>query len=56
MTVDQDKVKDVPLEKGLNTILLGISQGSGGWGFALRIRDEQGDPPSGLYSTVEAPK
>jgi hypothetical protein len=51
---DQDKVKDVELVKGWNTVLLGISQGGGGWGFCLRVKDEKGDgPPKGLrYSTA----
>jgi outer membrane protein assembly factor BamB len=55
-TADSDKVKDVELKKGWNTVLLGISQGSAGWGFCLRIRNEQGDgAPLGVRYTAELP-
>lgn len=45
----KSKVKDVELKKGWNTLLMGISQTTGGWNFSLAIRNEQGDgPPLGL--------
>ena len=51
---DQDKIKDVELSKGWNTVLLGISQGVGGWAFGLRIRNETGDAaPTGLTYSAE---
>ena len=51
-TPDNDKIKDVQLVKGWNTILMAVAHGGGGWGFCLRIRDESGKDPVGLrYST-----
>ena len=51
-TPDQDRVKDVSLVKGWNTIMMGIMQGGGGWAFCLRIRDKDGKVPTGLtYGT-----
>ena len=56
LSADQDRARDVALSKGWNTILLVIPQGSGGWGFCLRIRNEQGDsPPMRLRYTAELP-
>jgi outer membrane protein assembly factor BamB len=54
---DQDKIKDVVLSKGWNTVLLGISQGGGGWAFSLRIRNDTGDAaPTGLTYSAELPE
>jgi hypothetical protein len=55
-TLDADQVKDVPLAKGWNTILLGIAQYDGGWGFSLRILDEDGKAPRGLHCATELPR
>jgi hypothetical protein len=52
---DTDKVKDVPLVKGWNTVLIPIAQGAGWWGFSLRIRDENGNVPTGLSYSAEKP-
>jgi hypothetical protein len=51
---DQDKVK-APLRQGWNDVMLTIAQGGGGWGFCLRLRDEQGGPPVGLRYVVDPP-
>ena len=40
---DSDRV-DVQLKKGKNTVLVKVCQGSGGWGFGLRVGDEYGMP------------
>lgn len=54
--LDQDKIKDVELNKGWNTVLLGVSQGGGGWAFDLRIRNETGDAaPTGVTYSAELP-
>jgi hypothetical protein len=54
-TADADKVKDVSLSKGWNTIIMAI-RGSGGWrSCALRIRDENGNVPTGLSYSAELP-
>ncbi|GMU92376.1 MAG: hypothetical protein AMXMBFR4_14340 [Candidatus Hydrogenedentota bacterium] len=39
--LDQDKV-DVHLKKGINTILVKVSQGAGGWNFCLRLASADG--------------
>ncbi len=50
------KIPDVELQKGWNTLLLGITQTAGFWGFSLSVRNEQGDgPPLGLRYTSELP-
>ncbi|MEM1127175.1 MAG: glycoside hydrolase family 20 zincin-like fold domain-containing protein [Bacteroidota bacterium] len=38
LTVDEDEVR-LPLQAGRNHLLLKISQGAGGWGFAFRLPD-----------------
>ena len=38
--IDNDVIK-TKLKKGLNPLLIKISQGSGGWGFYLRITSEK---------------
>ena len=53
---DTEKVKDVPLVKGWNTVLMAIANKAGWWNFSLRIRDEQGSVPSGLSYTAEKPQ
>lgn len=42
VVIDQDIVP-ARLDEGVNTILLRISQGVAGWGYALRITDRQGN-------------
>jgi outer membrane protein assembly factor BamB len=50
------EIKDVELKRGWNTLLCGITQTYGFWGFRLSIRNEQGDgPPMGLRYTSELP-
>ena len=41
--LDSDKV-DVRLRKGENKLLVKICQGTGGWGFCVRVADEWGTP------------
>ena len=53
---DTDKVKDVQLVKGWNTIITAIAQGGGWWSFNLRIRDENGNAPTGLSYTADKPE
>jgi hypothetical protein len=53
---DTEKVKDVSLVKGWNTVLVAIANKAGWWNFSLRIRDEQGNVPSGLSYTAEKPQ
>ena len=43
----EDKVK-VTLREGTNIIEAKIAQGGGGWGFCLRIENENGQPAEGL--------
>jgi hypothetical protein len=50
------EIKDVQLKKGWNTVLMGITQTVGFWGFRLSIRNEQGDgAPTGLRYTAALP-
>ena len=50
---DSDKVTDVHLNKGWNTLLLEVSQGGGGWGVCARVMGDDGQPISGVsYSAV----
>jgi len=44
-TADQDSVK-VNLKSGINTILLKVLNGGGGWAFSLRVTDGAGHPLS----------
>ncbi len=54
---DQDKIENVQLTKGWNTLRLGISQGVGGWGFCMRIRNEAGNgPATGLFYSTSLPE
>lgn len=56
LTVDSDHIPDVELKKGWNTVLLMISQASGGWGFCLRVMDETGkSPATGVSYTAAYP-
>jgi HEAT repeat protein len=43
LTVDQDRVR-VQLRKGINRLLLKVTQGGGGWEFCVRLVDLQGNP------------
>lgn len=43
LTVDQDRVR-VRLRKGVNRLLLKVTQGGGGWEFCVRLTDLQGNP------------
>ena len=52
---DTAKVKDVSLVKGWNTVILAIANDGGWWTFTLRIRDEQGNVPTGLSYKAELP-
>ena len=38
---DQDRVP-VTLKKGLNTLLIKVLQGGGGWGYYVRFADPEG--------------
>ncbi len=55
ITADQDKVPGVKLHAGWNDVLLLITQGGGGWGFVMRIRDDQGGVPQGLSYAADSP-
>lgn len=56
VSADQDKVQNVKLRKGWNTLVLSISQGGGGCGFCARIMDEKGEKPQGLTYLGESPE
>lgn len=43
LTVDEDRVR-VRLQKGVNRLLLKVTQGGGGWEFCVRLVDLQGNP------------
>ena len=43
LSVDQDRVR-VRLQKGINRLLLKVTQGGGGWEFCVRLVDLQGNP------------
>lgn len=47
VTPGQDKV-DATLRAGWNTLLVKVTQGSGGWGLCLAIRSPTGEPIEGL--------
>jgi len=51
--VDPDKVP-AALNAGPNQLLLKITQNSGGWGAAARLRAPDGGTLSGVYTTVDA--
>jgi carbohydrate binding protein with CBM4/9 domain/glycosyl hydrolase family 39 (putative alpha-L-iduronidase) len=42
--VEDNDIADVRLKKGINTLLIKITQDVGGWGFYCRLTDRQGDP------------
>ena len=52
---DANRVKDVPLKKGWNSLLLAISQSGADWNLAVRILDEEGKAPPGVSYTAESP-
>jgi HEAT repeat protein len=54
VTFDEDKV-DVRLQKGINSLLLKVCQGGGGWGFVARIVDKNGKPIPALKVLSEQP-
>ncbi len=43
LSVDQDRIR-VRLQKGVNRLLLKVTQGGGGWEFCVRLTDLQGNP------------
>ncbi len=43
LSVDQDLIR-VKLQKGINRLLLKVTQGGGGWEFCVRLVDLQGKP------------
>jgi HEAT repeat protein len=43
LSVDQDRIR-VKLQKGINRLLLKVTQGGGGWEFCVRLVDLQGNP------------
>lgn len=43
LSVDQDRIR-VRLQKGVNRLLLKVTQGGGGWEFSARLVDLQGNP------------
>ena len=52
----KNRIKDVEIKQGWNTLLMGVTQTSGFWGFSVSIRNEQGDGvPAGLRYTSELP-
>jgi len=52
---DSRKIKSVPLKRGWNTLLLGISQGGGDWNFCVRIMDDEGEPTTGVSYSAHSP-
>jgi outer membrane protein assembly factor BamB len=54
LAADSDRIADVPLKKGWNTVLMMISQANGGWGFCLRVMDESGKGPATGVSYTSA--
>lgn len=54
--VDQDKIHQVGFVKGWNTLLIGVSQGGGGWGFCARIvADNKGSSVQGMSYAANSP-
>lgn len=43
LSIDQDRIR-VRLQKGVNHLLLKVTQGGGGWEFCVRLVDLQGKP------------
>jgi HEAT repeat protein len=43
LSVDQDRIR-VKLQKGVNRLLLKVTQGGGGWEFCVRLVDLKGNP------------
>jgi|GEM_PF-3570972 len=54
VTFDEDKV-DAHLQKGVNSLMLKVCQGGGGWGFVARIVDRNGKPIPTLRVLSEQP-
>jgi len=54
ITFDEDKV-DARLREGVNSLLLKVCQGGGGWGFVARIVDKNGKPIPALRILSEQP-
>ncbi|MCY3023763.1 MAG: hypothetical protein NTW87_32690, partial [Planctomycetota bacterium] len=52
---DQDKIKDVKLKAGWNSLLLAVWNGSGEWSLCARIMDENGNPPQGVSYQADSP-
>ncbi|MBI3832224.1 MAG: PQQ-binding-like beta-propeller repeat protein [Planctomycetes bacterium] len=48
--LDREKINDVELKQGWNTVLMGVGYHKEGWWLCgLRIRDEHGQAPTGLH-------
>ena len=52
LRVDEDEVR-LPLQAGRNHLVLKLSQGDGGWGFTLRLPDENVRSRKNRYRIVE---
>lgn len=44
------------LKKGVNTVLYKVAQEGGQWGLYLQIAGRDGQPLSGLQTTLQPPK
>ena len=55
LAVDQD-MAPIRLKKGVNDLLLKVSQGGGGWAVCARIANADGQPIAGLRAESQADK
>lgn len=50
-----DNTTPITLKAGWNSLLLKIDQGTGGWGFFMRIRSADGKPLTGIHYALDRP-
>lgn len=54
--IDSDKVRNVVLNEGWNSLYAIVSTGGGSWEYCLRVMDENGKPPAGVSFSADAPE
>ena len=52
---DMDKIKNVKLTQGWNSLFVAVWNGGGGWEGCVRIMDEDGNPPQGVSYMADNP-